>query len=489
MKLTSRQVAAILAGATFVGAGAAVAADWPQWRGPNRDGHVSDFKVPQTWPKELMPKWKTNVGTGDATPAIVGDNIYVFSREGSDEVTQCLSAADGKPVWADKYPAVSVSGAPSSHPGPRSSPAVAEGKVVTFGVGGVLSCLDAKDGHVVWRKESKKEFSTAWPQFYVASSPLIVDGMCVAHLGGRGNGAVEAFDLNTGDSKWKWEGEGPAYASPVVMTMDGTKQIVEVGEQSLVGLAVADGKLLWQAQLPAGGGMGGRGGPGGPGGRRGGPGGPGGPGGGPGGPGGPGAGPGGPGAGPGGPGGPGGGGRRGGGGGGMGMGGRDYHAATPIIDGQTIILSGASVRAFKIEKQDDALSAKPLWTDSDVSTSFNTPVLKDDKVYGLSGSNALFCIDATSGKTLWTHDLASGGGGGGGRRGPAGFGSVIDAGSVLMALTPSAELTVFKPDPAEYSQVAKLKVADSPTYAYPAVAGNRIVIKDEQSVMLYELSE
>jgi outer membrane protein assembly factor BamB len=429
------------------------------------------------------------VGTGDATPAVVGDNIYVFSREGSDEITQCLSASDGKPVWTDKYPAVSVTGAAGAHPGPRSSPAVAEGKVVTLGVGGVLSCLDAKDGHVVWRKESNKEFSPAWPQFYIASSPLIVDGMCVAHLGGRGNGAVLAYDLNTGDAKWKWEGDSPAYASPVVVTMDGTKQIIEVGEQSLVGLATADGKLLWQAQLPGGGGMG-RGGPGGPGGRRGGPGGPGGGPGGPGGPGGGPGGPGGPGAGPSGPGGPGGGpgGRRG--GGGMGMGGRDYHAATPIVDGQTIILSGASVRAYKLEKQDDASSAKEQWTDSDISTSFNTPVLKDDKIYGLSGSNALFCIDAKTGKTLWTHDLASnGGGGGGGRRGPAGFGSVIDAGPVLMALTPSAELTVFKPDAADYSQVAKIKVADSPTYAYPAIAGNRIVIKDEQSVALYEIQQ
>jgi len=168
------------------------------------------------------------------------------------------------------------------------------------------------------------------------------------------------------------------------------------------------------------------------------------------------------------------------------MGARDYHAATPIIDGQMIILSGQSVRALKIEKQDDAMAAKEQWSDSDVSTSFNTPVLKEDKVFGLTGQNALFCIDAKSGKTLWTHDLSSGGGG---RRGPGGFGSVIDAGPVLMALTPSAELTVFKPDPAEYSEVAKIKVADSPTYAYPAVAGNRIVIKDEQSVALYDLQE
>lgn len=437
MQLSSGHLAAILAGATLVAAASATAADWPQWRGPNRDAHVSDFNAPQAWPKELTAKWTTNVGAGDATPALVGDHVYVFSREGEDEVTQCLSAADGKPIWTDKYPAVSVSGAASAHPGPRSSPAVADGKVVTLGVGGVLSCLDAGNGHVVWRKQSNKEFSPAWPMFYVASSPVIVDGMCVAHLGGRGNGAVVAYDLNTGDAKWKWEGEPPAYSSPVVTTVDGVNQIIEQGEKSLVGLSVSDGKLLWQEDFGGGGMGGGRGMRGGPGGRRGG-----------------------------------------------GMMGRDYHAATPVVDGDTIILAGASIRAFKITQADGKFSVKQTWDNPQISTSFDTPVLKDNKVFGVSGSYALFCLDANTGKTLWTHALP---GAGGSARGPSGFGSVIDAGPVLMALTPDADLIVFKPSDSQFSPVATYKVADSPTYAYPAVAGNRIVIKDQDAVILYEL--
>src|SRR5579864_2114053 len=177
--MKSHQVIGILAGIALLGATVAHAADWPQWRGANRDARASGFKVPQTWPKELNQKWKTEVGEGDATPALVGDRVYVFARQGSDEVTLCLNAADGKEIWRDKYPAATVNG-PSSreHSGPRSSPAVAEGKVVTFGVAGVLSCLDADKGTVVWRKESNKEFSPAWPMFYTAMSPLIVDGLC-----------------------------------------------------------------------------------------------------------------------------------------------------------------------------------------------------------------------------------------------------------------------------------------------------------------------
>src|SRR5258707_3531995 len=119
------------------------AADWPQWRGPNRDNKVAGFTTPATWPKELTQKWKTPVGLGDASPALVGDKLYVFTRRGDDEVTSCLDAASGKELWNDKYAAVAVAGPAGGHPGPRSSPAVAEGKVCTLGVGGVLSRLDA----------------------------------------------------------------------------------------------------------------------------------------------------------------------------------------------------------------------------------------------------------------------------------------------------------------------------------------------------------
>ncbi len=243
----------ILAGCVVVMAAVQVLAeDWPQWLGPNRDGKVAGFTAPATWPKELTQKWKVSVGTGDSSPALVGDKLYVFARVGGDEVISCLEADSGKKVWEQKYEAVDADGPSARHgKGPRSTPVVADGKVVTLGVSGVVSCLDAASGKVLWQN---KDFSGTLksgkvPQFYTLMSPLVTDGMAILQLGGNNNGAFIAFDLATGSQKWKWSGDGAAYGSPVIMTVDGTKVIVSQTSKRMVALGAADGKLLWSVPL------------------------------------------------------------------------------------------------------------------------------------------------------------------------------------------------------------------------------------------------
>ncbi len=471
---------AVLAIITLTGATCLFAQDWPQWRGANRDAKAADFKAPKTWPKELTQKWKIVVGDGVATPALVGDKLYVFSREQGNEVTRCLTAADGKEVWQDKYESLGASGAAGSFSGPRSSPAVANGKVVTVGVRGMISCLDAATGKKLWRKD---EFQS-WPGFFPSSSPIVADGLAIAQLGGRDNGAIVAYDLASGEQKWKWSGPSPAYASPVLMNVGGAKLVVAHTESKSVAVNAADGKLVWESGgAPQGGG---------------------------------------------GPGAPGGGG--GGGGRGMGGGGRDYKAATPIVDGQTIIIAGRGVKAVKIEKEGDKFVGKELWNNPEKSVQFNTPVVKNGMIYGLAPNNELFCVNAKDGKTVWSAPFPSaaraalefpplapalagllqdppprrpggpggqgqpgGQGGGGGRRGGgggmggggAGYGSVVDAGSVLLALTPSAQLIVLEPSDKEFKQLASYKVAAGQTHAYPVASGNRIFIKDKDSLTLW----
>jgi outer membrane protein assembly factor BamB len=153
--------------------------------------------------------------------------------------------------------------------------------------------------------------------------------------------------------------------------------------------------------------------------------------------------------------------------------------------------SGRGATAVKLAWQGDALTGAELWSNQDNSVQFNTPVLTQGLVIGLNQGNELFCIDAKTGKTLWTAPTAvaaagepppTDGGGQRGRgrgRGPSGFGSVIAAGSVAMALTQNPELIVFEPKRDGFHEVA-----DSPTHAHPVVSGNRFFIKDQNSVAL-----
>jgi outer membrane protein assembly factor BamB len=217
--------------------------DWPQFRGPGRDSKVTGFKAPKEWPKEFKQLWKVNVGFGDATPVLSGRKLYLSTRQNADEVILCLDSETGKELWKSPYPAPAVTGPSTSHPGPRSTPSVSDGKLVTFGVSGILSCLDAATGKVIWRKENPENLV---PQFFTAMSPLLTDGLCIAHLGTKDKGTIVALDLATGKEKWKWEGDGPAYSSPSVMVLDGKKTIVVQTEKNLMALALDDGKLLWQ---------------------------------------------------------------------------------------------------------------------------------------------------------------------------------------------------------------------------------------------------
>jgi outer membrane protein assembly factor BamB len=221
--------------------------DWPQFRGPNRDSKVTGFKAPAAWPAELKQEWKVSVGSGDATPVLSGKKLYLSTRQGAEEAVLCLDPETGKEIWKTTYPAAAVSGPSTSHPGPRSTPAVAQGKIVTYGVTGILTCIDAATGKILWKKDNPENLV---PQFYTGMSPLITENICIVHTGTKEKGTIAALDLATGNEKWKWEGDGPAYSSPSLMTADGKKMVVVQTEKNLIGLGLADGKLLWQFATP-----------------------------------------------------------------------------------------------------------------------------------------------------------------------------------------------------------------------------------------------
>ncbi|HSD28840.1 MAG TPA: PQQ-binding-like beta-propeller repeat protein [Vicinamibacteria bacterium] len=221
--------------------------DWPQWRGPARDGQAVGIGAPKSWPKELKRAWNVPVGIGHASPVVAGARVFVFSRVGDKEALSALDLATGKLAWSQSYPApYSMNSAATSHGmGPKSTPLVSGGRVFTFGISGVLSCFAADTGRVVWRKDFTGAFKTTSPLYGAATSPILEGGLLVVHVGGHDDGALTAFDPATGAVRWALEGDGPGYASPVAADLAGARQLVTETQTRVIGVDPTKGALLW----------------------------------------------------------------------------------------------------------------------------------------------------------------------------------------------------------------------------------------------------
>ena len=242
----------LIAALLMLSAGITLSAQWPQWRGPNRDGVIAAAHVPSSWPAKLTPQWTQKVGEGYSTPVVADGRVFVHSREEPDEVVTALDVVTGKAVWTARYPSSFNKNkyAKNMSKGPFSTPLVANGLVYTLGTSAVLSAFDVKTGALRWRKDWSREIDTSKLFTGTAMSPIIDSGLLIVHVGDDGGGAFRAFDPATGAEKWSLPGHGPGYASPVVTTLGGVRHIVTMTDKAVVGVAVADGRLLWQIPFP-----------------------------------------------------------------------------------------------------------------------------------------------------------------------------------------------------------------------------------------------
>jgi outer membrane protein assembly factor BamB len=399
--------------ALFLIGKSSLAQDWTQWRGANRDGRVTSFNAPKTWPEQLKRKWKIDVGFGHSSPVVVGKKVFLQSRQGEQEVTSCFDLETGKLLWKDEYSApYQMNPAAFGHgKGPKSTPVVANGKLYTLGISGILSCYDTATGSVKWRKEFSKQFKTTSPYFGTAMSPIVDRGLLIAHLGGHDSGALMAFDAETGAEKWSWKGDGPGYASPIVVELAGVRQVVTQSQQNIIGVNVANGELLWQLPYTT-----------------------------------------------------------------------EYvqNIITPVVYKDLLIISGINkgTYAARFTKTNGKFKPETAWTNPEISMYMSSPVLNGDYLYGLSHKKKgqFFCLDARTGATLWTSD---------GREGDNA--AILSADSLLFLLDEGAELTIAKADAKKYEVLKTYTVAQSATWAHPAIIGKQILIKDYSSLSLWSI--
>jgi outer membrane protein assembly factor BamB len=386
-------------------------ADWPQWRGPNRDGSAGNFAVPQAWPENLVQRWKTDVGIGYATPLIVGNRIYVFSRRAETETMAALDTETGKEVWHTGYAAdFTMNSAAARHgKGPKSTPVFANGTLFSIGMTGIVTAFDAGTGKQLWQKPGSMPLPLYTSH---AFSPIVDRGLVIFHVGGHDKGALTAFDVATGTVKWSWPGDGPGYGSPIVADLGGVRQVITITQGKVVGVDISNGALLWERPFPSA---------------------------------------------------------------------QSTNSNTPVLHGQTVIVSGngGPTVAFTVAKNGTQWTTATAWENPDVPLRLTNIVVAGDLLFGLTNRNAgqYFGVDAKTGKTLWTSP---------GRQ--TGNAAIEKAGDFLFSLEDDGDLVVARSSQTGFDQVRKYKVADGETWAEPALSGNRIFVKDLNTVTLWTLN-
>ena len=241
----------LLAAALLLANSTAVAApqgqNWNQWRGPNRDGVGDAATLPTELPPELTRVWQVTVGEGHSSPVVVGDSVFLHSREDGQEVARALSLVDGSETWRQSYDApYTMNSAARSHgPGPKSTAVVVDGRMFTFGITEILSAFDVSTGEVLWRHEFSDAFPETAPIYGSAMSPIVVGGSVVVHIGWDQAGAVVAFDAATGELRWSNDEFTPGYSSPIVASLAGTDVLVTQSDKHIIVLDTDSGATLW----------------------------------------------------------------------------------------------------------------------------------------------------------------------------------------------------------------------------------------------------
>lgn len=319
------------------------AQDWPQWRGPDRDGKVSTFTPPANWPAKLVQRWKITVGKGVSSPVVEGQRVYLVARQNEQEIVRAFDLRTGRELWRANYatdvPHVEI--LKEHNKGPFATPVIHQGRLYTLGVNGVISCFHAASGKLLWRKEALGNSKDSYPIGGHTISPLVVDGLLIAPVGGGKNGALTAFNARTGEKQWQWVGNyksleaSIAFSSPIVVTVAGVKQLVMLIDTGLVGLAAQSGQELWKFPF-----------------------------------------------------------------------GMDADTiVTPVFYRDSLIISGQKqgLTAVKVSQTGNQWKAEQAWQNQELFNYMSSPVVHGDWLFGFSPrqKGRYFCADAKTGKTLW----------------------------------------------------------------------------------------
>ncbi len=254
----SRVTELLLAGLMLPMAGALMAADWPQWRGPNRDGTWTETGILSSFPATgLIPKWQAPVGFGYSTPIVSNGKLYLsdltVEKRSARERVLCFNARSGKRLWMTQHEISPPDWffSPAQMRGPGSTPIIKTGRVYALSMFFVLKCLDARSGTVIWKRDLAAEYQL--PPSSLDASPLVEGNMLILPIGGKPAAGIVAFDLLTGREVWKALDQAATWSSPVIVSGGGTRQLIVWMRQSVTSLNPTNGAVYWSEPTVSGG--------------------------------------------------------------------------------------------------------------------------------------------------------------------------------------------------------------------------------------------
>src|SRR5262245_19157129 len=309
--------------------------DWPQWRGPARNGHADlAAPVPATLPKEVKPVWKVPVGGGFSAPIIAGQRLAYLDENGTHEVAHVIDAATGKELWkvefADRFQ--DEWGA-----GPRATPIIDGDRLYAQSCNGEFRCFSVKDGKVIWQTSFEKDFTVKFLGSKANEGTAtrrgnngsgVIDGnRIILPVGSTQGASLVCFDKLTGKVLWKAGDDEAAYSSFAVATLAGVKQVVAFTADALLGADLETGKILWRVPLKTN---------------------------------------------------------------------AKRHAASPVIFDDYVAVNSHTfgLACFKISKDSGGLKATEAWTNKDLKINLATPVLVDGYLYCQGANKDYVCAEA-----------------------------------------------------------------------------------------------
>ena len=231
-------------GLVFVFALSAAAADWPQWRGPNRDGISTETGLLASWPSGGPPVvWKTNgLGEGYSSLAIVNGRIYTQGQRNKQEFVLAFDAKTGKKLWET---ATSRDYRNDRGDGPRGTPTVDGDRLYAMTGDGVVVCLETAAGKIIWSQNVAQKYGGSIPQWGFSESPLIDGGRLIVMPGGRG-AALVSLNKTDGSLQWKTGSDHAGYSSAIVANVSGVRQVLALSGEAAMGVMEDNGELLWR---------------------------------------------------------------------------------------------------------------------------------------------------------------------------------------------------------------------------------------------------